>query len=459
MTDNQPEIEIKPVKAIVHFAVTIGILFLAFTVVGGMFATKPEARKFGNRPPPSVAVETTKVEAIDYQVWIDSFGSATPLTQTKLVSDVSGRVVEVSPNIRAGRPFEAGEVLVRIDPRDYRIEVDVARAAVADADVKYKQELAQADIAKRDWNVRPGNAKGKSLALREPQVAAALANLESAKARLARAELNLERTEVRAPFDGKILKQMVDLGQVVNPSQAIAEIYSTELIEVRLPVKPQDLTYIQLPDEMTIDRFPKVMLESDIGNQTYTWEGQLVRSEGAFDASTRMLYVVAQVQNPFEPTATAPAMRIGQFLRAKIEGSELKNVYAIPRRAVTQDNMIAVAEEGILTKRKVQPLWTDRQAVVISASSGLDSSFNNAGVMAGASVLDANDTLILTPTANLASGTRVKPINEPGQPRGSFAKGGGKMEKQKANGGEGSKSGGAVGTAASSANAAPSDSE
>ena len=406
------EVSNKPVVWGVHLIVTIVIFIIAFSIIAAMFANKPSARKWGGGPPSSVGVETVQLEASNYPVWIKSYGSAEPLTRTQLVSEVSGRVIEVANNIRAGLSFKKGDILLTIDPRDYQIEVDVAKSTVADAWVKYKEELAQADVAERDWNATPGSEGGRDLALRKPQVAAALASFDASKARLAKAELNLERTEVKAPFDGKILKQMVDLGQVLNPSQTIAEIYSTDFIEVRLPVKAQDLAHIKLPDysqtqgntpEKNQDHLPVVLFEGELGGKTFTWEGKLVRSEGTFDSSTRMLYVVAKLDNPFVSSPELPALRVGQFLRAKIEGNQLMDVYAIPRRAVSQSNMIAVANNGLLQKRLIIPLWTDAQSVVISASSGIND--NTAAI-------NSTEQLILTPTANLATGTRVKSLNE-----------------------------------------------
>jgi RND family efflux transporter MFP subunit len=402
----------KPVVWGINLLVTVAIFLCTFAIIAAMFSSKPNVKKWGSRPAASVGVETINLEPSSYPVWIESYGSADPLTKTQLVSDVSGRVISVSNNIRAGASFKSGDTLLTIDPRDFEIEVDVAKSSVADAWVKYKQELAQADIAEHDWNVKPGTVEGRDLALRKPQVAAALAGFDAAKARLAKAELNLERTEVKAPFDGKVLKQMVDLGQVLNPSQTIAEIYSTDYIEVRLPVKAQDLAHINLPadlinlDDITQINLPTVTFEGELGGKTYTWQGKLVRSEGAFDASTRMLYLVAKLDNPFVSTNQLPALRVGQFLRAKIQGKALNNVYAIPRSAVSQNNMIAVAEKGVLKKYKINPLWTDANSVIIAADS------NNNDLSTTVAVINSSDQLILTPTANLASGTRVKSLNQ-----------------------------------------------
>jgi RND family efflux transporter MFP subunit len=407
-----PQVEPRKVPWVTHSIVSIAIIAVAFFGVISMFATKPEARKYGSRPAPAVTVETTQLQPSDYQVWIDSYGSATPLTLTNLVSDVSGRVIEVSEKIRTGATFNAGDVLLRIEPRDYQIAVDVAAAAVAEAEVRYRQELAEQEIARQEWNIKPKGSSGKSLALREPQVKAALASLQSAKARLDQAKLDLDRTSIRAPFTGKVLQQRADIGQVVNPSQAIAEIYATEQLEIRLPIKTQDLHQIDVNNLESFATSPRVILESRLGDKTYQWFGEVVRSEGAYDRNNRMLYVVARVDNPFEATENAPAMRVGQFFEAKIEGHMLNNVFVLPRRAVTQDNQIAVVDEGQLLKLPVQPVWTDRDNVIIEALGSIEMDTLEQRSFVAA------DQLILTPTANLASGTRVRLIGaEPERPR------------------------------------------
>ena len=397
-------VEMRKVPWIAHTLVSIAIIIVAVFGVMSMFATKPEARKFGSRPAPAVTVETAQLQPSDYQIWIDSYGSATPLTLTNLVSDVSGRVIEVSEKIRTGSTFNEGDTLLRIEPRDYQIAVDVAAAAVAEAEVRYRQELAEQEIAKQEWNIKPKGRQGKALALREPQVKAAMASLQSARARLDQAKLDLERTEIKAPFTGKVLQQRVDIGQVVNPSQAIAEIYATEQLEIRLPIKTQDLHQIDINNLESFTTAPRVILESRLGDKTYQWFGEVVRSEGAYDRNNRMLYVVARVENPFEPTDNAPGMRVGQFFEAKIEGNMLNNVFALPRRAVTQDNQIAVVDEGQLLKIPVEPVWTDRDNVIIRAFGSLEMDSSDARMLTSA------DQLILTPTANLATGTRVKLI-------------------------------------------------
>ncbi|MBF7074925.1 efflux RND transporter periplasmic adaptor subunit [Glaciecola sp. MH2013] len=405
----------KKVNWVAHFFVTVVILIITAAVLSALFSSKPEARRWGgDRPAPSVAVDIADIEVRDFEVWVDSYGTAEPLTQTGLVAEVSGRVNSVSEKIRAGASFKKGDVLVSLDSRDYEVEVDIAASAEADAQLRYLQEVAEAELAAQQWNKQPTTEAARLLALRKPQVAAAESALRAAKARLERAKLNLERTTIVAPFDGRVLTQMVDVGQVVSPSQMIANIYSTDAIEVRLPVKIADLEHLYLPSESGSQladdaEQPRVRLLGELGSQTYQWDGIIVRSEGAFDPSTRMLYLVAQVDRPFENTDSRPAIRVGQFLRAQVQGSTLRDVIVIPRRAVSQDNMVSVADEGVLRKRRIEPLWTDASSVVV-ASNPLPSKESVYPQDSFRSALSASDKLILTPTANLPDGTKVKAI-------------------------------------------------
>jgi RND family efflux transporter MFP subunit len=384
---------------VAHLVVSLVILAVAFMGVKAMFSAKPEAKRWGgNKPAPSVAVETAPLTTRDYQVWIDSYGTVEPLTQTELVAEVTGRVVSVSSNIRAGGQFNEGDVLVQLDDRDFKVEVDIAASDAAQANVAYLQELAEADLAAKDWNKAPKNETARLLALRKPQVAAAKAALDAANARLARAKLNLERTRIKAPFDGMVLTQSIDIGQVVNSTQTIATIYSTDAVEVRLPVKLSELDYLTLTEGNKSSEKVNVALYGELGSRTYQWNGTVVRSEGAFDAATRTLFVVAQIDDPFTNLPQRPAIRVGQFLRAQIQGETLNDVFVIPRKAISQDYTVSVMVDNTLRKRQVAPLWTDKDAVVVGMSSQAP--------------LQIGDRLILTPVSNLPDGTRIKALND-----------------------------------------------
>jgi RND family efflux transporter MFP subunit len=411
----------RKVPWITHTIVSVVILAVAIGIVMSLFGSKPEANRWGQRPPPSVAVETRSLSTESYEVWVDSYGTVEAQTTSNLVSEVNGRVVAVSENIRAGGRFSKGDMLVKLDERDFRVEIDVATSAAAEAELAYLQEVAQAEFAAQEWNEPPESEAARKLALREPQVAAAKAALQAAKSRLERAKLDLQRTTIVAPFDGMVLTQSIDVGQVVSPSQPIAQIYSTDIVEVRLPIKINDLEHLVLPEgEQQLAGGAAAVLESEIGTKTFQWQAEIVRTEGAFDPATRMLYVVAHVKDPFISNSDRPAIRIGQFVRAKVAGNRYEDVFVIPRRAVSQDFMVSIAQDGVLQKRSIAPLWTDAKSVVI-ASNSLENTYANGAINSenpALTPLTTQDKIILTPTANLPDGTRVRPLNG-GNQRGS----------------------------------------
>ena len=189
---------------------------------------------------PQLTVETVQVRPRDYQVVADSFGTVQPRTQSRLVSQVGGEVVWVSPQFRDGGVFAAGDTLLRIDDRDYAADVQIARAQLFAAQQALAEEQALSQQALADWQRLGAGEEADELVLRKPQLRAAQARVASAQAELRKAELSLERTAVVAPFAGRILSTAVDLGEVIGSSSQLAQIYASDYVEIRLPLANAD---------------------------------------------------------------------------------------------------------------------------------------------------------------------------------------------------------------------------
>jgi len=250
-------------------------------------------------------VETQVVTARDYQITLESYGSVQPRTQSILVAQVSGQIVSVNPNVRDGGFFEEGDILATIDARDYEANVRIAAATLMDA----RQVLAEADArttqAREDWERLGNSGEAPDLVLRLPQLEAAKARVISAESTLQKSELDLERTNIVAPFAGRILRKLADVGRVVSPNTQLAEIYATDYVEIRLPLRNRDLSFINLPEayrysDAKDDASGKVEIQSELGGQE-TWDATLVRTEGAIDETARQLHVIAQIDDPFGP--------------------------------------------------------------------------------------------------------------------------------------------------------------
>jgi len=381
----------------------IATLFL----IGALILNNPpESSRRGPPPARAMSVEVIEVAPSAYQVTLASYGSVQPRTQSQLIAQVGGQIMSVSDNLREGGFFSKGDVLLQIDPRDFEANVSINEATLADAQQRISEEQARADQAARDWQRLGNKGEPTDLVLRKPQLSAARARLESARASLQKSRLDLERSTVRAPYDGRVLEQRVDLGQVVNPGNPLATVYATDFVEVRLPLRNSDLKFFDLPEgEQDPDRLPDVELYSDLGERQ-TWLGKVVRTEGAIDATARQLHVVAQVDDPFSTAAGRRPLKIGEYVTASLTGRQLIDARVIPVNTIYQNSFLYIVEEGVLQRRDVELLWqNDREALV------------GAGIEFG-------ESLVTTPLGQVTSGMAVRIKGESAEGRGRKAAGG-----------------------------------
>ena len=398
-------------NAMKKYSVPVGILLITVVLWNLIKSNPPENRRGRGAPPAAMSVDVQTVKPSDYQVMVESFGVVKPRTNSVLVAQAAGQIIAVSPNFREGGFFEQGDMLIRIDDRDHQAEVKIAQSSLMNAKQKLLEEQARAEQALVDWQ-RLGNGKKPSdLVLRKPQLAAAQAQVLSSEAQLQKAELNLERTRVIAPFAGRVLTQQVDVGQVIAKNSQLAQIYAVDYVEVRLPIKNNDLALINLPEEFRGQQQDKqsidVTLHSDlIGEQS--WQGEVVRTEGAIDSNAQQLYVVAQIADPYQNQHSAP-VKIGQYVTAQITGKLLQGAMVIPNRAIYQGSYVYIVKDGRLLRREVETRWKNGKDAIIKQG------------------LDFGDQLVLTSLGQVSSGTPVNIMGE--QSKGQQRKRGDKKRK------------------------------
>lgn len=355
------------------FVLPIAFLALASTISFVLIQSRPAAML---QPPqaPALLVSTLVAEREAVTFRVESQGSVTPRTETTLVSEVAGQIVEVSPAFVAGGFFRAGDVLLRIDPRNYETEVKAASAQVAKARTQVATENALADYAYNDWQrLREFSTNAKvasDLTLRKPQLAAALAELESEEAALEKARRDLARTIIRAPYHGMVRSKRADIGQYVNTGTPIADTFAIDYAEVRLPLSQQDLRFLDLPDVMEPNQALDVRLSAVIGDAEQIWSARLVRSEGVFDAQSRVLYAVAQVEDPYRLVGNRDGepLRIGTFVSAEISGRQAGELFVLPRHALYRNDTVwVIDEESRIRPRPVEVLRADDDYVYVKS--------------------------------------------------------------------------------------------
>jgi len=347
--------------------VLLPIAFLLAAVLASfvMIQSRPAAmQKSVPAPVLLVSVSTAVREPVRFMV--RSQGSVSPRTETTLISEVSGQIVEVSQAFVSGGFFKRGDVLIRIDPRNYQSALRRARAGVAKAKTQVATENALAGYAFEDWKrlreFDESNEEASDLTLRKPQLQEALAELDSMEATLEEAKEDLNRTIIRAPYDGMVREKIADIGQYVNVGSQLAQTFAVDRAEVRLPLTQQDLRYLDLKGLDQGIRLP-VALTAEIGDQRFDWEAEIVRSEGVFDRVSRVLFVVAQVQDPYDLSASGrEPLRIGTFVTAEIGGKTGGDLFAVPRYALSQGSTLWIVDENSrIQPRKLNIVRADEQ--------------------------------------------------------------------------------------------------
>ncbi len=321
---------------------------------------------------PPLLVDVAEVDKQDIRITVPSQGTVTPRTQTTLIAEVSGAIVSVSEQFEAGGFFNAGDMLLQIDDRNYRAAVKRAEAAVASARSALALERGRARVAYRDWQKHASQHKrdpeADALAQRRPQLDEAQAQLDSALADLARARDDLERTTIRAPYDGMLREAKVDIGQYVAAGSILGSAFAVDAVEVRLPIPDDRLSYLSLPAPGSSGSSP-VQLSAQMGSERYQWSAQLVRSEGVLDERSRVLFVVARVDDPYgRKQPQAMPLRVGSFVKADIIGREFRDLVVLPRHVLRTGNRVWVVDEhDRLINREVKLLRSDGELAYIYA--------------------------------------------------------------------------------------------
>ena len=331
----------------------------AAAITGVMIVNRPEAAQESTIPAPLlVSSIIAKREAVTHLV--DSQGEVKPRTETTLMSEVSGQIQTVSPAFVSGGYFRAGDVLLSIDPRNYETQVKRARANVAKARTQIATENALAGYAVEDWErlraLRATTKTASDLTLRRPQLEQAIAELESSEADLKKAEDDLARATIRAPYAGMVRNKKADVGQFVGMGAPLAEIFAVDYAEVRLPLTQNDLDFIDVPEPGSEALSAEVTLSATIGQTRQSWPAELIRTEGVFDASTRVLYGVARVLDPYalNQTADREPLRIGTFVTAQITGRDGGLLFVVPRVALSgTDRLWLIDKEDRLQAAQV----------------------------------------------------------------------------------------------------------
>lgn len=361
-------------KRLVQGTIIIGVGVLGFAILFGMRAEPAEVE-----PPRLIpTVSTVPARVTQGAIKVRGGGTVRPSAEVTIAPQVGGRVIWTSPALVSGGRFLENESLLRVDPADYENAVEAAEADVAQREVALLEAEENARLALDEWrrlaereNLDP--TPPNALVTRQPQLDAAAAALRSARARLEDARLALERTWIRAPFNGIVREETVDLGQFVAAGQAIGRLYATDAVEIVVPLSDNEAALIErLWSARAGDAATRIPVDivSEYGGVDYAWTGYVDRAEAALDEQTRTVDVVVTVPEPFTPPEDdprRPPLLIGSYATVDIEGTSFEEYAVVPAAAVRDGDVLwTVADDTLLVMTPVEPVQeVDDEAVVL----------------------------------------------------------------------------------------------
>ncbi|MGB3143184.1 MAG: efflux RND transporter periplasmic adaptor subunit [Maribacter sp.] len=354
------------------------ILWICLAIIGGgilvtalIFSTEPEAQQEGASLETAMLVDVTTIKKGTFEPLIVATGTVQPVEDVNLSPLVSGQVIRRDPAFTPGGFVKKNQVLLQIDPADYRNTLELRRSEYMQSQTTLDTEMGRQEIAVQDLQLitddslfgdNPLSEEERQLVLRKPQLNAVKANIGGAKAAVDQAALNLERTTIRAPFDAHILSQNVTKGSLVTQGDILGRMVGTKEYWVVATVPVSKLQWLSFPDNNS-EKGASVRVENSSAwpNDAYR-EGYLDRQIGALDGQTRLARVLIKVTDPLATTSELegkPKLMIGTFVEVSIQADAIPNIVRLNRDYVRSNETVWVMKDGKLEIREVEIVLTD----------------------------------------------------------------------------------------------------
>jgi RND family efflux transporter MFP subunit len=326
------------------------IIAVAALVLTLIYSTEPSAERETATLSRAMLVEVVPAEYGTFRPTIVETGTVAPAREVQLAPEVDGRILELHPDFTPGGFIKAGEVVLKIDPADYENALAQRKNELKQAQTELALEMGRQQVARRDFELLGQRLPegDNNLVLREPQLAAAETRVKAAEAAVEQAQLDLDRTELRSPFDAQILSRHVNLGSQVSRGMPVAQVVGIEQYWVMATVPPVKLPFIHFPSG-DAPGAPVELVKRSAGNVTVSREGRLYRLVGELETNTRLAKVVIEVEDPLslsEAFADKPPLLVGEFLEVRITGKTLENVARMPIDYLRKNNTIWVMNEA-----------------------------------------------------------------------------------------------------------------
>lgn len=367
----------------------------ASAVVAFIFLTEPTASQTGAVRETAMLVDVTGVERGTFVPTIRAMGTVEPSQDVVLSPRVGGEVILRSPAFTPGGYVRKGDLLLQIDPADYENALAQRRSDLEQAISDVRIEMGRQDVAREDYRLLSDTLSGENeeLVLRQPQLDAAEARVEAARAAVRQAQLALDRTTIRAPFDAHILSREVTVGSQVAPGNELGRLVGLDAYWVAATVPLGQLRWLTIPTGGSAEGSPATIRNPSAWPEGASREGRLHRLVGTLEDGTRMARVLIEVPDPHRGVGSAdvPPLLIGSFVEASIEARPLDDVVRLSRDYVRSgDTVWVMAEDSTLQIRDVEIAFRDAVYAYITRG------------------LDAGERVVTTNLASVVDGARLR---------------------------------------------------
>jgi RND family efflux transporter MFP subunit len=383
---------------ILRILVPVSVIIIGIIIMAALVSRRP-APKREVKEAPGILVQLIRADKTSREIAVKGTGTVKAAREVSVVPQVDGKITYISSKLVAGGFFLKGEILFEIEDSDYRLKLENALAARAKAEYELATVQSQALIARREWErINKGSeVPPNPLVLYEPQLKNAGAGLASADAAVRQAELDLERTKVKAAFNSRVRSEDIDIGQYVRAGTGVAVLSGTDVAEIIVPMSLSDMRWLNIPRQGDKKKGSPVSVQVSIAGRSHEWYGYVVRSTGEVDPKSRMMQLVVEVKNPYElkenNALERPELAVGTFVDVRIRGSVIENVFIVPRTAFRDNSTVWIMDaDKKLQIRKVVPLRIEKEEIIVTEG------------------LRDGDMIVLTNISGAAVGMKLRPM-------------------------------------------------
>ena len=387
-------------------ALPLAVLAGAGAGVYALMSSEPATERAEQRQEPARLVETMAVERADRTAVVQAWGEVIPADQVQVAPRVGGEIVAVADALEPGGRVRKGQVLARVDDSDYQVALRQARTELSKAKAALRIEQGNQKVAETEAELldQELSEQERDLVLRQPQLQQARADVDAAQAAIEDAQLDLQRTEMRAPFDAVVQSVSIDVGSQVSAGTTVAQLIATDRYFVELAVPAAKLRWIDARQDGPGAGSKVELANPSVWGEGRTRTGEVVRVRPDLSEQGRMAQVLVEVPNPLD---RKPPMLVGSYLRGRIQGARLDQVVALDRTFLRDDDSVWVMTGADrLEIRAVEIAYRGPERVYVSVGLG------------------AGDQVVTSEIATPTNGMKLRTRGESGRPADDASGGG-----------------------------------